>query len=185
MLPKPQRRVKTLSCDIAIPCFIACSPGTPPATPWPQALPCSLAGCTLCACSAQVPHLLRSDKSFGPCTQLSTCSTFTWARLGLPYYHSPGRLPLQHTHCHWMTSLLVDIGPTQLIQSYMQAPVRPMRQAFYSLFADQFNITGPKQVPALAARRQASAGTPGILGPPIGDVCMICCLVHFRACYSL
>ena len=110
-------------------CFIACSPGTPPATPWPQALPCSLAGCTLCACSAQVPHLHRSDKSLGPCTPLSTCSTFTWARLGLPHDHSPGRLPLQHTHCHWMTSLLADIGPIQLIQSFMQAPVRPMRQA--------------------------------------------------------
>ena len=131
----------------------------------PQALPCSLAGCTLCACSAQVPHLHRSDKSLRPCTPLSTCSTFTWARLGLPHDHSPGRLPLQHTHCHWMTSLLVDIGPIQLIQSFMQAPVRPMRQAVCSPFADQFNTTRPERVPALAARRQASAGTPGVLGP--------------------
>ena len=146
-------------------CFIACSPGTPPATPWPQALPCSLAGCTLCACSAQVPHLHRSDKSLGPCTPLSTCSTFTWARLGLPHDHSPGRLPLQHTHCHWMTSLLVDIGPIQLIQSFMQAPVQPMHQAICLPFADQFNTTRPEWVPALAARRQASAGMPGVLGP--------------------
>ena len=148
----------------------------------PQALPCSLAGCTLCACSAQVPHLHRSDKSLGPCTPLSTCSTFTWARLGLPHDHSPGRLPLQHTHCHWMTSLLADIGPIQLIQSFMQAPVRPMRQAVCSPFADQFNTTRPERVPALAARRQASAGTPGVLGPGLaseeGDAKVQTCTIH-------